>query len=54
MIADCLERDFEVLVLTNAMLPMQRIKRELLGLNSIWQKPLQDPRVARSLHARPP
>jgi hypothetical protein len=34
MIADCLDRGFEVLVLTNAMLPMQRFKRALLGLNS--------------------
>ena len=34
MIADCLDRGFEVLVLTNAMLPMQRLKRALLDLKS--------------------
>ena len=34
MITDCLDRDFEVLVLSNAMLPMQRLKRSLLDLKS--------------------
>ena len=34
MIKDCLDRDFEVLVLSNAMLPMQRLKRALLDLKS--------------------
>jgi predicted phosphodiesterase len=34
MITDCLDRDFEVLVLSNAMLPMQRLKRALLDLKS--------------------
>jgi predicted phosphodiesterase len=34
MITDCLDRSFEVLVLTNAMLPMQRFKPALLALNS--------------------
>jgi predicted phosphodiesterase len=34
MITDCLDRSFEVLVLTNAMLPMQRLKRVLLDLKS--------------------
>jgi uncharacterized radical SAM superfamily Fe-S cluster-containing enzyme len=34
MITDCLDRGFEVLVLTNGMLPMQRLKRALLDLES--------------------
>jgi predicted phosphodiesterase len=34
MITDSLDRGFEVLVLTNAMLPMQRFKRALLDLKS--------------------
>jgi hypothetical protein len=34
MITDCLDRDFEVLVLSNAMLPMQRLKRALRDLKS--------------------
>jgi pyruvate-formate lyase-activating enzyme/predicted phosphodiesterase len=34
MIKDCLDRGFEVLVLSNAMLPMQRLKRSLLDLKS--------------------
>jgi hypothetical protein len=34
MIADCLDRGFEVLVLTNAMQPMQRLKWALLDLKS--------------------
>ncbi len=36
MIRDCLDRGFEVLVLTNAMLPMQRFKRALLDLKSSY------------------
>jgi len=36
MLADCLDRGFEVLVLTNAMLPMQRLKRALLDLKSSY------------------
>ena len=34
MIDDCLDRDFEVLILTNAMRPMQRHKNSLLELRS--------------------
>ena len=34
MIEDCLSADHRVLVLTNAMKPMQRIKAALLGLNA--------------------
>ncbi len=34
MMADCLSRDFRVLVLTNAMRPMQRRKSKLIELNS--------------------
>jgi hypothetical protein len=36
MITECLDRGFEVLVLTNAMLPMQRYKRALLDLKSSY------------------
>jgi uncharacterized Fe-S cluster-containing radical SAM superfamily protein len=34
MISDALSRDFEVLVLTNAMQPMRRLRPQLLGLRS--------------------
>jgi len=33
MLEDCLARDFSTLVLTNAMRPMQRLERPLLGLH---------------------
>jgi uncharacterized radical SAM superfamily Fe-S cluster-containing enzyme len=33
MLQECLSRGFRVLVLTNAMRPMQRLKRQLLNLN---------------------
>ena len=55
MVEDALQRGFEVLVLTNAMQPMQRpkVKRGLLDLNAALRRAPDAPRQPRPLHAEP-
>ena len=55
MLEDALQRGFEVLVLTNAMQPMQRpkIKRGLLELRERFGAAPDPARQPRPLHARP-
>ena len=55
MLEDALQRGFEVLVLTNAMQPMQRpkVKRGLLDLSARFGRPPDAARQPRPLHGRP-